>query len=139
MSRAGPLARAEVSPQVVRVGAVVLAAIMLLLPPWAVYLAIALPAQQVTPNWDVVWVGFDLALAVLAAAGLVALRRHSRWSPVLCGALAAALVCDAWFDVMTSTGEERVLAVALALLVELPLAAVVATVGVRSGERSYPS
>jgi hypothetical protein len=130
MSRATRVATGA-SPQVVRVGAVVLAAIVLLLPPWAVYLALVLPAQQVTPNWDVVWVGFDLALSVLAAAALVALRRRSGWSPVLSGALAAALVCDAWFDVMTSTGEERMLAVSLALLVELPVAAVVAVVGVR--------
>ncbi len=132
MSRAGSAERADASPKAVRVGVVVLAAIALLLPPWAVYLAVVLPGEHVTPNWDVVWVGFDLALSALAAAALVALRRRSRWTPVLGGALAAALVCDAWFDVMTSTGEERALAVALALLVELPVAAIAALVGVRS-------
>ena len=44
------------------------------------------------------------ALAALAAAAVLAFRRRSRWTPVLGGALAAALVCDAWFDVMTSDG-----------------------------------
>lgn len=91
-----------------------------------------LPGEHVAPNWDVVWVGFDLALSALAAAALVTLRRRSRWTPVLSGALAAAFVCDAWFDVMTSTGDERLLAIALALLVELPVAAIAILVGVRS-------
>jgi len=39
---------------------------------------------------------------------------------------------------MTSTGEERMLAVSLALLVELPVAAVVAVVGVRFGRQPTP-
>jgi len=116
----------------VRVGVFVLAAVALLLPAWALYLAVVLPREHVSPHWDVLWVGFDLALATLAALALVALRRHSHWTPVLAGALAAALVCDAWFDVMTSTGDDRVLAIALALVVELPVAAVAAVVGVRS-------
>lgn len=117
---------------VVRVGVIVLAAIALVLPPWAVYLAIVLPGERVTPNWDVVWAGFDLGVSVLAAVALVALRRRSRWTPTLGGALAAAFVCDAWFDVMTATGDERVLAIVLALLVELPVATLAAVVGVRS-------
>ena len=121
---------ARVTP--VRVGVFVLAAVALLLPAWALYLAVVLPREHVSPHWDVLWVGFDLALATLAALALVALRRHSHWTPVLAGALAAALVCDGWFDVMTSTGDDRVLAIALALVVELPVAAVAAVVGVRS-------
>jgi len=110
----------------------VLGAVALLLPAWALYLAVVLPREHVAPHWDVLWVGFDLALATLAALAVVALRRHSRWTPVLGGALAAALVCDAWFDVMTSTGDDRVFAISLALFVELPVAAVAAVVGVRS-------
>jgi hypothetical protein len=115
-----------------RIGIVVLAASALLLPAWALYLAVALPREHVTPNWDVVWVGFDLALATLAAAAVLAFRRRTRWTPVLGGAVAAALVCDAWFDVMTSDGSDRWVAVALALLAELPVAALAAVIGVRS-------
>ena len=74
------------------------------------------------PNWDVVWVGFDLALAALAAAAVIAFRRRSPWTPVFGGALAAALVCDAWFDVMTSDGSDRWVAVGLAVFAELPVA-----------------
>ena len=88
-----------------RIGVFVLAGVALLLPAWALYLAVVLPREHVAPNWDVVWVGLDLGLATLAAAAVLAFRRRSPWTPVLGGALAAALVCDAWFDVMTSDGE----------------------------------
>ncbi len=110
----------------------VLAVFAVVLPAWALYLALVLPREHVAPNWDVLWVGFDLGLAVLAALALLALSWHSRWAPVLGGALAAALACDAWFDVMTSTGDERLVAIGLALCVELPVAALAALVGVRS-------
>ncbi len=117
---------------VLRAGLVVLLVMALFLPAWALYLAVVLPQRHVTTDWDVVWVGFDLGLAVLAAAGVVALRRRSDWTPVLGGALAAALVCDAWFDIMTSHGDDRLVAIALALGAELPIAVVVAIVGRRS-------
>jgi hypothetical protein len=117
---------------ILRVGAVVLFATALFLPGWAVYLSVILPREHVARNWDLTWVGFDLGLALLAALAVVALVRRSDWTPVLAGALAAALACDAWFDVMTSRGDDEVLAVALALVAELPIAMVAAVVGLRS-------
>ena len=63
---------------------------------------------------------------------MIAFRRRSPWTPVLGGAPAAALVCDAWFDVMTSDGSDRSFAVGLALFAELPVAVLAAVVGVRS-------
>ena len=116
----------------VRIGVFVLGAVALLLPAWALYLAVVLPREHVAPNWDVVWVGLDLGLAALAAAAVIAFRRRSPWTPVLGGALAAALVCDAWFHVMTSDGSDRWFAVGLALFAELPVAVLAAVVGVRS-------
>ena len=116
----------------VRIGVLVLAGVALLLPAWALYLAVALPREHVAPNWDVVWVGFDLALAALAASAVLAFRRRSPWTPVFGGALAAALVCDEWFDVLTSDGSDRWVAVALAVFAELPVAVLAAVVGVRS-------
>jgi hypothetical protein len=114
------------------VAVVVLAAVAFVLPAWALYLAVVLPREHVTPNWDVVWVGLDLGLAALAGTALVALYHRSRWTPVLAGALAAALVCDAWFDVLTSTGNDRLFALGLAILIELPVAAVATLIGLRS-------
>ena len=75
-----------------RTGVLVLGGVALLLPAWALYLAVALPPEHVAPNWDVVWVGLDLALAALAAAAVLAFRRRSRWTPVLGGALAGVPV-----------------------------------------------
>jgi hypothetical protein len=114
------------------VAVVVLAAVAIVLPAWALYLAVVLPREHVAPNWDVVWVGLDLGLAALAGTALLALYHRSRWTPVLAGALAAALVCDAWFDVMTSTGGDRLFALGLAVVVELPVAACATVIGVRS-------
>jgi hypothetical protein len=36
--------------------------------------------------------------------------------------IATLLVCDAWFDVLTSSGRDRLVSLSLALVVELPLA-----------------
>jgi hypothetical protein len=122
--------------KLLRVALAVLAGVAVVMPLWALYLAQILPREHVADNWDVVWVGLDLGLAMLAAILVIALRRHSAWTPVLAGALAAALTCDAWFDVMTSRGGDRLFAIGLALLVELPIAAIAATIGVRSGRLS---
>jgi hypothetical protein len=120
---------------ILRLGLFVLVAMALFLPAWALYLAVVLPREHVAPDWDVLWVGFDLGLALLAAGAFVALRQQARWTPIIAGALASALVCDAWFDVLTSSGDDRLLALGLALLAELPVAAVALVVGVRSVRR----
>lgn len=92
--------------------------------PWTVRLAGALPTSYLVSNWDVTWVGFDLALLVaLTSTGLAGWRRHPLAQPM--AVLTATLLgCDAWFDVTTAaTAGDRVLGVLLAALVELPLAA----------------
>jgi hypothetical protein len=128
LSTVAPARRATI----LRVGLFVLVAMALFLPGWALYLAVVLPREHVSPDWDVLWVGFDLGLACLAAGAFVALRRQSRWTPILAGGLASALVCDAWFDILTSSGADRLLALGLALFAELPVAAVAVVVGIRS-------
>jgi hypothetical protein len=96
----------------------------LLLLPWIVYLAYSLPSRQVSADSDVAWVGFDiLLLAALASTGYFALRR-SRYLATAAAAAATLLVVDAWFDVMTTLPGQRLEPVALAVLVELPLASV---------------
>jgi hypothetical protein len=92
--------------------------------PWAFWLSTALPSRHLSEHWDVAWAGFDLMLACsLAVTALSAMRR----SPTLEGAATASgalLVVDAWFDVVTSdAGHELVMAAALAVFCELPLAA----------------
>jgi len=91
--------------------------------PWLVWLAVMLPKHYSAHHYWLSWVGFDVALAT----SLVLTGRH-RMSGDLRVARSAAvatslLVVDAWFDVLNAaTNSDRIGAVALAVLVELPLA-----------------
>jgi hypothetical protein len=91
--------------------------------PWIVYLAITLPNHYVARNWVVTWVGFDiLLLAMLVLTALAGWKRKQFVFPTAF-ATGVLLVCDAWFDVMTSQrGGDLTQALLSALLVELPLA-----------------
>src|SRR3954470_6764783 len=91
--------------------------------PWTAYLAGTLPDDHGTTQWRLAWVGFDVGLACcFAVATWLGVRRRRGAVPVL-AATAALLCCDAWFDVVFDwTDSDRWTSVALALLVELPLA-----------------
>ena len=94
--------------------------------PWVVYLGFSLPARQVSHHYDAAWVGFDVfELIALGATGYLALRR-SRYLALAAASAATLLVCDAWFDVLTSSRHEMLESVVLAAVIELPLAAVCA-------------
>ncbi len=92
--------------------------------PWTVVLALTLPARHGTTHYDLAWTGFDVALAAaLVAVGIGAARRAT-WLQGVAAAAATLLICDAWFDVLSSTSRgEIVTALMLALFVELPVAA----------------
>ena len=94
--------------------------------PWTLYLAATLPARHVQTNfYDVAWGGFDVVLAALLVASGVGLLRRRLWVHGTATAAATMLVCDAWFDVLSSRpGTDRVLAIVLALVAELPAAVI---------------
>ena len=93
--------------------------------PWILYLTFTLPSRHVTFHYDLAWIGFDVALLGSFAATAWATFRGSRWLVPLAAVTATMLVCDAWFDVVTSqSGSEMWEAVAEAMLAELPLAIV---------------
>jgi hypothetical protein len=95
----------------------------LILIPWTVYLAGSLPSEQLSTHYDAAWAGFDVMLVLaLAATAYFALRRPG-YLPIAAGATATLLVVDAWFDVLTTPGVQRLESVLLAVVVELPLAA----------------
>ncbi|WP_152627129.1 hypothetical protein [Streptacidiphilus melanogenes] len=79
------------------------------------------------------WVGLD----VLESTGLIGtgllLRRGDARSASTAGATAALLLTDAWFDVTTSHGAELAQAWVLALLLELPIAALCGRLALRRG------
>lgn len=91
---------------------------------WVVELWLTLPYRDVSAHYRLAWAGFDAMLAfVLARTGWLAWRGRDH---VELPAVSAAtlLVVDMWFDIVTSsTAKDRLLAVASALLVEIPLAA----------------
>ena len=105
----------------------VLALVTVLLVPWILYLTFTLPSRHVTFHYDLAWVGFDVGLTAAFAATAWATLRGSQWLVPLAAATGTMLLCDAWFDVITSqTGSELWEAVAEALVAELPLAAMCA-------------
>jgi hypothetical protein len=95
--------------------------------PWTLYLTFALPSRHVTMHYDVAWVGFDVGLALAFASTSWAAVRGTEWLAPLAAVTGTMLLCDAWFDVVTSQpGGELAEALAEAVFVELPLAAMCA-------------
>ena len=103
---------------------VALAGMGLALIPWMFVLA----AQGEWP-----WVGLDVAEAAgLISTGLL-LRRGDARGALTAAVTAALLLTDAFFDVTTSHGAELVQAWVLALLLELPIAALCGRLALRCG------
>src|SRR5947207_1204549 len=92
--------------------------------PWVIFLAVTLPRRATFAHYRGVWVGFDVGLiAVLALTALLAWLARPQ---VALAATAAStmLLVDAWFDMMTTPRSGFWVSVLLAVLVELPLAAI---------------
>jgi hypothetical protein len=103
----------------------VLALTAVALLPWTLWLTYSLPSRQVTPHYNLAWVGFDVALLTAFAVTAVCAVRSSRWLVPAAAATATMLLCDAWFDVVTSGAPgDRMEAVVQAALGELPLSAI---------------
>jgi hypothetical protein len=95
-----------------------------ILVPWIIFIGISLPSRQLSPNYDIAWAGFDVMLAAALAGTAYCALRRSRYLSTAAAATGTLLVVDAWFDVMTTPGHQRVLSIVLCVVVELPLAAV---------------
>lgn len=93
-----------------------------LLLPWVVVLFLTLPEDYQAAHWKFAWGGFDIGLALSLAATAVLIVRRSVLTQTAAAITAALLVCDAWFDILTSRGRDVWFAVILALFAELPLA-----------------
>lgn len=93
--------------------------------PWTVYLGVTLPSRYVARHWVATWVGFDILLMVMLTATAIAGWRRRQLVFPTAFASGVLLICDAWFDVMTSQpGADLIQAVLSALVIELPLAIV---------------
>jgi hypothetical protein len=90
--------------------------------PWVAFLGMTLPPRYDAGHWNLLWVGFDVALVcVLGYAAWAAwFRRQIASTSLIAGTL---LLCDAWFDVITSIGHrDQWLTVLTTVGGELPLA-----------------
>jgi len=103
--------------------ALLLTAIVAGLVVWTLYLTYALPARHVTDHWRIAWAGFDLGLALTLATTALGVLREAQWVDATAAVSATLLVTDAWFDiVLADPGGERVEAIVLAAIGEIPLA-----------------
>jgi hypothetical protein len=90
--------------------------------PWIVFLSLSLPRSYSVRAWNVVWVGFDIALSVcLAVTGwwVLGRRQVAMFGLVVSAAL---LLCDAWFDVCLAWNTSDQTWALLSAAVEIPLA-----------------
>jgi hypothetical protein len=105
--------------------AAVLVVAALVLIPWAIALGQMLPSRHVANHWDAAWTGFDAILAFSLLATAYAFLRRPDLVRGLAAVSATLLLCDAWFDLLTSSsGADLEIAILLALFGELPLAVV---------------
>lgn len=93
------------------------------LPGWMVILGLTLPGRFSARRWAVGWIGLDaLELVTLCATGWLTLRRERRVAP-FAGAATVLLLADGWFDIVTAkAGSDYLMAILVALTVEVPLA-----------------
>lgn len=100
--------------------------------PWIVYIAISLPSRTVADHYRLAWVGFDVMLLLALSRTAWLAFKGSRQVELPATATATLLVVDAWFDITTAhPGWAQMEAIALALLVELPTAALAIYISTR--------
>ena len=105
--------------------AALLFAAAVLLIPWAIALGQMLPSRHVADHWDAAWTGFDVVLALSLLATAYATVRRRDLVRTLAAVSGTLLLCDAWFDTLTSSsGTDLEVAILLAVLGEIPLAIV---------------
>lgn len=98
---------------------------------WIVFLVLTLPREYKARNWDLTWTGFDLLLLALVVATAVLAYRRRQVVALTGFATAMLLVCDAWFDVVTAHGDDRMYSLLSAIVVELPTSAALVFVSFR--------
>ena len=104
MSEQSPTVESLLEPKEPRWVVTILVLVAIALLPWVLWLTVTLPSRHVSEHWDAAW-------------------RRATWLQGAASAAGTLLLTDAWFDVLLSTGDEKVwLAVGQAVLSEIPLA-----------------
>lgn len=91
--------------------------------PWIVYLALALPDHHPENAWNAAWVGFDVLLLLGLLVTTWGAWRRRQFVVVACVFTATLLICDAWFDISLDWGtSDETASLLSAFFAELPLA-----------------
>ncbi len=72
--------------------------------PWTVFLGLTLPPKYDARNWGVLWTGFDAVLITVLLLAAWAARFKRRILATITNAAGTLLICDAWFDMVSSFG-----------------------------------
>ncbi len=68
--------------------------------PWTIFLGFRLPTEHLSRNWDITWVGLDIAMiASLLVTGILA-KMQSIYMVVSAVVTGTLFVADAWFDIL---------------------------------------
>lgn len=107
--------------------------------PWIVILVDELHGQAGKRSLDSSWIGLDVLEAVCLLTVAWLLTRRSRVTSPVAAATAAILCMDAWFDTMSSAPQLAYAeSLAMAWLVELPLAALLGWTAWRALDWAVP-
>jgi hypothetical protein len=123
-------------PRQRRVEMVVACAGAAILIPWIGFLSVSLPRSHSVRAWNLVWIGFDIAVAVcLGVTGWWVLQRCQ---VAMFGLVVAAtlLLCDAWFDVCRAWNTADQTWALLSAVVEVSVAALLASSALRIVRRT---
>jgi uncharacterized membrane protein (UPF0136 family) len=114
-----------------------LAVVALGLVPYLVIALTLVPAAQIAYHLQLAWTGLDAFEVLALAATALALFRKPANAVIPATVTGTLLLCDAWLNIVPSTGLGFYEAIAMAL-VELPLAALSFWVAWRASTGSWP-
>jgi len=90
---------------------------------WTIFLGTSLPKRYDASHWRLLWVGFDLGLLIVLSFAAWATWFRRQILAALLLVAATLLLCDAWFDIVTSIGHrDSWFTLLTGFGVELPLA-----------------
>ncbi len=92
----------------------------------------SLPQEHKVRDWGPLWVGFDGIELLLLAITFWLSRQRRTIGLLVAFATGVVLLCDAWFDLLTSAPGELWQAVLSAVVVEIPLAVLLMSGAVRA-------
>jgi hypothetical protein len=114
----------------------VLGAVAAAMVPWVFVLGRSLPETTQVRHWPVVWIGLDLAMALGCATTARLAHRGDDRARLSASAVAALMVMDAWFDVLTAQAGTEFTQALVCAVPELALAGLCTLLALHDAERT---